>query len=230
MSTEPLRCRQAGRDPGPYVLGALSPADRLEFERHAGACFDCQSEIASLAALPGLLARLDRNVATTLVDDPPSPSDQLLNTLLRRVKHQRRQRTWARSGLVGALSAAAVALVFVLIGISSPASRPEPSPSLVAMTQVISAPITAQIAVQPTAGGSRVTMHCSYANSDYKDQWVLRLVAFGRDGTSEEVSSWIARTGDDLMVNGVTRFAPGEIAHLDVQRANGTTILTYTPV
>jgi anti-sigma-K factor RskA len=229
MSTEQIRCRVAGRDPGPYVLGALSPADRLEFERHAATCSACRAEIASLAAMPGLLARLDRELATSLVDEPPSPSDQLLNTLLVRVKRQRRQRTWARTGLAAALSAAAVALVFVLVGIGR-ADRPSTSrPALVAMTQVTNAPITAEIAVAPALGGSTITMHCVYADGDSKDTWVLRLVAYGRDGTSEEVSSWNARAGDDLTLTGLTRFVPAQIAHVDVQRGNGTTMLTYVP-
>ena len=41
-----------------YVLGALSPAERLEFEGHLAGCAACRSAVADLAGMPGLLAQL----------------------------------------------------------------------------------------------------------------------------------------------------------------------------
>ena len=41
-----------------YVLGALSPAERLEYERHLPTCASCRRSVAQLAGMPGLLARV----------------------------------------------------------------------------------------------------------------------------------------------------------------------------
>jgi hypothetical protein len=50
-------------DSGPYVLGALSPAEREEYERHLVDCAECRAEVAELAMLPSLLARVDAQTA-----------------------------------------------------------------------------------------------------------------------------------------------------------------------
>ena len=41
-----------------YVLGALSPSERLEYEDHLAYCSSCRTAIVELAGLPGLLARM----------------------------------------------------------------------------------------------------------------------------------------------------------------------------
>jgi len=41
-----------------YVLGALSPAERREFEEHLASCPQCQTAVSELAAIPGLLAQV----------------------------------------------------------------------------------------------------------------------------------------------------------------------------
>ena len=46
-----------------YVLGATSAPDRHAFERHLGACADCQHELIAVAGLPGLLARVNPSLA-----------------------------------------------------------------------------------------------------------------------------------------------------------------------
>jgi anti-sigma factor RsiW len=53
-------------DDGAYVLGALSPAERGEYERHLATCTECRGSVATLAVLPGLLARLDPQRAAAL--------------------------------------------------------------------------------------------------------------------------------------------------------------------
>ena len=49
-----------------YVLGALSPAERREFEEHLASCPSCQAAVSDLAALPGLLAQLSPDDAAML--------------------------------------------------------------------------------------------------------------------------------------------------------------------
>lgn len=49
-----------------YVLAALSPAERREFETHLENCRRCRSAVAELTVLPGLLGRLDPSRALEL--------------------------------------------------------------------------------------------------------------------------------------------------------------------
>ncbi len=41
-----------------YVLGALDPAERHDFEEHLRRCGDCQEEVHSFAPIPGLLTKV----------------------------------------------------------------------------------------------------------------------------------------------------------------------------
>ena len=55
-----------------YVLGALSPAERREFEEHLAGCARCQRSVAELAGLPGLLAQVSpEDAAPTVRQRPP---------------------------------------------------------------------------------------------------------------------------------------------------------------
>ena len=40
-----------------YVLGALTPSDRSEYEAHLEECDRCRASLAELASMPGLLSR-----------------------------------------------------------------------------------------------------------------------------------------------------------------------------
>ena len=68
-----------------YVLGALSPAERREFEEHLASCPACQAAVSELVAIPGLLAQVspadaamlamaDDNHAGTVKQSPPVPA------------------------------------------------------------------------------------------------------------------------------------------------------------
>ena len=51
-----------------YVLGALPPGDRREYEAHLETCEACSRSVAELAPIPGLLARLPADRAEALLD------------------------------------------------------------------------------------------------------------------------------------------------------------------
>ncbi|MFG2038952.1 anti-sigma factor family protein [Dactylosporangium sp. NPDC048998] len=71
-----MRCEHL-HDSAVYVLGALSPPEREAYERHLADCAECRAEVAEFSDLPGLLGRLDPEIAAqiALASDPPdSPS------------------------------------------------------------------------------------------------------------------------------------------------------------
>ena len=69
-----------------YVLGALSPADRREFEEHLKGCAACASAVGELAGLPGLMSKVSEEQLTAEVEAPP---ETLLPSLARAVRRER---------------------------------------------------------------------------------------------------------------------------------------------
>ena len=69
-----------------YVLGALTEADRREFEEHLAGCISCREAVDELTAVSPLLSLLDYDhvVAADTIDEstavPPCPD--LLTSLL----------------------------------------------------------------------------------------------------------------------------------------------------
>ena len=52
-------CADAKMSLGVYVLGAIDPAERALVDAHLATCRDCRDELAGLAGLPALLARVN---------------------------------------------------------------------------------------------------------------------------------------------------------------------------
>ena len=91
-------------DDAAYVLGALSPVERLDFERHLGGCDDCTRAVRELAGLPGLLRRVEASVQEHPPVDEPVP-DTLLPTWSHEVRRARRRRTCAAAGSAAVVAA-----------------------------------------------------------------------------------------------------------------------------
>jgi anti-sigma-K factor RskA len=103
---------------GLYVLGALEPAERLEFERHLQTCDACTAEVRSLA---GVAAQLPQGVP--LVDPPASLRGRVMAVTgstsaphnVVALPPRPRARSWVTTA--GWLSA--VALLLVSLGLGS---------------------------------------------------------------------------------------------------------------
>jgi anti-sigma factor RsiW len=69
---------------GAYVLDALTPAEREEFERHLAVCTECRRTVAELLPLPGLLRRVDEaDRESLLAGSPPAAPPAGLEDRLR---------------------------------------------------------------------------------------------------------------------------------------------------
>ncbi|MCA1656076.1 MAG: zf-HC2 domain-containing protein, partial [Pseudonocardiaceae bacterium] len=58
---------------GVYLLGALDPAERSEFESHLSVCDICRGELVRLAPLPGLLNQITPD--DFAADRPPTGAE-----------------------------------------------------------------------------------------------------------------------------------------------------------
>jgi hypothetical protein len=144
-SYQTMDCPDARLSLGVYVLGAIDPADRAVVDAHLATCRDCRDELAGLAGLPALLARVSSEEAIALAaTDLPSPDGvdeivreivrqqepppELLGTVLDLTAARRRRRRWreASLGVAAALIIAAGLFGGLRLG-ASPASPPAAS-------------------------------------------------------------------------------------------------------
>jgi len=233
---------------GPYVLGALEPADRDAYEAHLAGCAVCQGAVGELAGMPGLLSRVSPDAVLALDGRPavpPAPPDTLLPGLLHAVRRRRRRSRWSAAG-TGALVAAAVAAAVVIplasrLGVSArpaPAAFPAASPAAPArsMTLLVGAPLSATASVTGVSWGTRVDVWCHYsgrtaaASSPYPGgatpgTVAYVLVAVDRSGHDHELGTWAVVPGPAAAVTGGTALRPADIASVEVRTTTGRTLL-----
>ena len=99
--TQTWDCADARPSLGVYVLGAIDPAERALVDAHLLTCRECRDELAGLAGLPALLARVnpdeisricaDDAVRTVTDDGPPT---ELIGTVLDLAEARRRRTRW----------------------------------------------------------------------------------------------------------------------------------------
>jgi hypothetical protein len=127
-----MDCPEARISLGVYVLGAIDPAERALVDAHLATCRDCRDELAGLAGLPALLARVSTEEAIALAategpfptaaGDTGEPPPDLIATVLDLTAARRRRRRWREASL--GVAAALIVAVGVFGGLrlgSSPA-------------------------------------------------------------------------------------------------------------
>lgn len=220
-----------------YVLGALSPAERREYEEHLEACEACRRAVAELAPMPGLLARLTPDRGMALLDDDAEPAGAPRPELLDAVRREGRRRRIRRTRLQIGIAAAAAALVLVAVLVPLAFLRPAAVGETVAFETVADVPVTATAVLTPVGWGTRIDLDCTYgtagstdATSATGDGWPYVLVVVGRDGTQSEVSSWRAMPGATARLQAGTAVALDDIASLEIRTvAGGDVLLSASP-
>ena len=128
-----MDCAETRISLGVYVLGAIEPAERALVDAHLATCRECRDELAGLAGLPALLARVATEEAAALgaADGPPpaaaeaaEPPPQLLATVLDLTAARRRRRQFRDAGI--GLAAALIIAAGVFGGLSLSASPGAP--------------------------------------------------------------------------------------------------------
>jgi hypothetical protein len=173
-----------------YMLGALSPADRREYEEHLASCPTCQAAVSELAAIPGLLAQVspaDAAMLSMAVENNPGHDEtapasateaELMETsatetklieagpppslLPKMIKKARTRRRKMLAAVAGIAAAAVLVIGGVVVGTGLIPLRPE-SPQRVAFYQVVPSAITANADVIPDRDGTEIKVDCVYA-------------------------------------------------------------------
>ncbi len=223
-------------DDAAYVLGALSPGDRLEFERHLPSCDDCTRAVQELAGLPGLLGRVDATVLEHPQVDEPVPHT-LLPALSREVVRRGRRRTLAAAGVAAAVVAVVAVGAPVVVnqldqddGPSTSAPSVEPSDIVTRpMSPVGEVPVEATIGLEQVKWGTRLLLTCSYepASVGYELPPAVDYTLFvrTRGGTTEQVGSWRSIGGTTMHLAAATSSNRGDIESVEVRTPGGRVVL-----
>lgn len=212
-----------------YVLGALSPADRREFENHLSVCPACASSVGELAGLPGLMSRVSIDQLTA---EPEPVPETLLPSLAREVRRERRRRRL----VFGAAAAAAACLITAGgVAMSRPDSPTRPpvtasAPSGTAnraFTAVVPSPVTASARLVDMAWGTRIDLTCAYRSQGRYPASAVPYAMFvvDRHGAANQVATWKALPNRELTVMGSSSQSRRDIASVEIRTMDGRTIL-----
>ncbi len=219
-----------------YVLGALSPADRLAYERHLSGCESCRRSVATLAGLPGLLGRVPREQVEAPLPFEPLP-ETVLPALVTRVRREQRRRT-----LLVTLGAAAAVAVVALGATALQAARddgqvPQVTPTSASddgtaarpMQVLVDYGVTADVSLAEVKWGTKVSWICRYADpgGDYTGGHAYRynLVAFTRAGETEPIASWWAKPGETYPDSNIIAVNLDDISKIELQNDHDKPIL-----
>ncbi|MEU0495322.1 zf-HC2 domain-containing protein [Mycobacterium sp. NPDC006124] len=216
-----------------YVLGALSSAERREFETHLLTCDRCRAAVAELSGMPALLGLLDEDDVRGLDGDRPEPPplrDEVLASVLDKVKWRRRRSRWLTTTSVAVAAALlAVGLVVVvrpeLMGLRSGDDRPV---AQLEMTKLAPTSFSATVGLTGFAWGTRIDMACTYGQwsggSDAKPS-NLGMVVVGRDGSRTQVATWLGLAGATALPSGNTPMPKDRIASVQLVYADTGQVL-----
>jgi hypothetical protein len=224
-----------------YVLGALSPAERREFEEHLAGCPACQAAVSELAALPGLLAQISPADAAMLsladdsaayaetpelsdvIDQGPPPS--LLPKMIKTVRTRRRRIVAAVAGI-----AAAVLLVIggIAVGTGLLPLGPD-DPHRVAFAPVAPSAITAVADVIPLPDGTQIKVECVYAEVNDprpgSGHETYSIFVVDRSGHASEIKEWPATPNKQMRPSGTTPLRVSQISDLEIRQSETNEVL-----
>jgi anti-sigma-K factor RskA len=214
-----------------YVLGALSPEERRDFEEHLAGCSDCQAAVSELAGIPGLLAQVSPEDAALVAAQTSQEveAEALPKTLLpSRIADQRKR----HRRLVTALVAVAAALVLIAGGIVwntglLPIGEPR-SPILLAFSHVQPSSITATVEVVPQSEGTDFRVECQYAANgghprEAYDTYGIWIV--DRSGSAVEAKTWPAKPNRVMRPEAHSPLNVSRISYVEIRNEAGETLL-----
>lgn len=200
-----MDCSEARVSLGVYVLGAIDPAERAMVDSHLAGCRDCRDELAGLAGLPALLARVSTEEAIALADSsgvPPflpdeeiEPPRELIGAVLDLTAARRRRRRWREAALGVAAALIIAAGVFGGLRITAAPASDLGSVGAVGAWQWASgqsAGMSATVKYRQASWGTELTAQVSGIPVNTRCQ----IFVVGPDNKRILVGSWIV-DGDE---------------------------------
>jgi hypothetical protein len=195
-------CTDARLALGVYVLGAIDPAERALVDAHLVTCRDCRDELAGLAGLPALLARVNPDeISRIRADDTvragshagadDRPPGELIGTVLDLAEARRRRTRWRFLASAAAVVAIAGGLFGGLSSIGTTRTVPIP----------VSPVGTNWETVEATSSVTGASASVAYSHELWGDAFEVlvdhipvgttcQLWVVHPDGTRTQVASW----------------------------------------
>lgn len=221
-----------------YVLGSLTDADRGEYEAHLRGCPSCRQSVDELSGMPAILGQLTLDEFAAIGDaasEAPPLNPRVLSSLVATVSRRRRN---ARLMTWGAAAAAAAAvLIGVVFGVQlhwgATTSVPaKVEASALTMTRVAQTELTATVAVSSHGWGTQIDMNCLYPEepntaASAADQPLdkLAMVVVARDGSHDQLATWMAVKGVHATPAGSTARPIDQIATVEIVAADTGNVL-----
>jgi hypothetical protein len=214
-----------------YILGALTPEERIEYEKFLSAEPTHAATVTEFADIPAILDVLPRDQALLLLDDgaePPLTDHTKLMPSLAIAAEKRRKRS-QRTRLGTALaSAAAFLLIGGIVAYATIPHKPPPGISLAAMTPGQRAGVTASLAVSKEGWGTRLDWQCQYTKDWATNVPSYDLVVTTKSGKQTAVGSW-SPAGDKAANLAASTVIPiSDIHTVDIRVTGTTTPLAVT--
>jgi len=224
--TQTWDCAEARLSLGVYVLGAIDPVERGLVDAHLATCRECRDELAGLAGLPALLARVNPDEISRICADDAvgpvgseGPPEELLGTVLGLAEARRRRNRWRylsaaaavvviAAGLFGGLKAASSTTRTVVVPFSAGAGSWEMVQGTNAATGA-----TATVAYATELWGNSFQVLVDHIPIGTTCQlWVIHP-----DGTMTEVAGWTtARDEGKVWYAGSMPISAGPISKLEI--------------
>ncbi|MGC8499028.1 MAG: anti-sigma factor family protein [Acidimicrobiales bacterium] len=201
---------------GAYLAGALDAVSRRDVEEHLEDCASCQAELAELAPLPGLLARVG-----PLVDEDVALPANLRSQLVARIRDEHRVehlrvRTWRRATTAVGL-VAAILLGVVLVRL--PSSTPGTSYAMQVTDAQVSLRGTATLV--PKAWGTEVVLSLRGVPAGL----TCEAVVVASHGTPQIVGNWGSTPTHSLEVVVATHLSVAQLRTVSVATLTGRSLL-----
>jgi hypothetical protein len=196
-----------------YVLDALDPAEKAEFEAHLPTCADCRARVADVGAVPDLLTGLDETAFLDHIAEAelaPPPPETLLPGLLRRARGEQKRRRFVTAGL---------GLV-----VAWPSSTS--SPQQRQMTALAASPVSATVSLEAKNWGTEIDITCWYKpGANLANAYDYKMVAYDKLGEQYTLGSWTLNPGTRETLRNSTALPENKIAKVQVEAPDGTPIL-----
>ncbi|MFF2850949.1 anti-sigma factor family protein [Streptomyces sp. NPDC058001] len=226
--------QQRHRDVAAYALGVLEPADTFRFEEHLADCVLCAVRLTDFARVASVLSPYAGPRATEPLP-LGHPSADLLDRLLDEVAALRARLRGKRLRLIAvaaALIIAAPAGAVALQGTADPAGVSTVSETSGTVTDPATG-VTAAVSLVDRAWGTDIGLRLGRVAGPQ----ICELVAVGRDGSEETVTTWSVPVGGygnpgvegheaPLITRGATSLARADIDHFVIRTTSGRHLVT----
>ncbi|MGW0822862.1 hypothetical protein [Streptomyces sp. NPDC002845] len=204
-------------DVGAYSLGVLDEVDAFHFEDHLRDCPQCAVRVTEFRPAARQLM-LYRNATPRAVHPFAAPGPRLLERLLGEVAARNRvgRRRW--------LFAVAASVVFAVGGPAAAIVAGSGSESATVEATDPDSGVWAEVRAEDRVWGSQIDLQVKDASGPRP----CRLVAIGRDGSEETVTSWMVPDGADgpSSMQGGAAMRRQEISRFEVRTRDGERLVT----